>query len=33
LAVVTEIIELYGGTVSIGRAEMGGAEFELHLPL
>lgn len=33
LAVVTEIIELYGGTVSIGRSEMGGAEFELRLPL
>jgi two-component system sensor histidine kinase PhoQ len=33
LAVVSEIIELYGGTLSVGRSELGGAEFELRLPL
>jgi two-component system sensor histidine kinase PhoQ len=33
LAVVTEIIELYGGTLSVGRSEMGGAEFSLRFPL
>jgi two-component system sensor histidine kinase PhoQ len=33
LAVVTEIIELYGGTLSVGRSELGGARFELSLPL
>jgi two-component system sensor histidine kinase PhoQ len=33
LAVVTEIIELYGGTLNVGRSELGGAEFELRLPI
>lgn len=33
LAVVAEIVGLYGGTVSIGRSELGGARFELRLPM
>jgi two-component system sensor histidine kinase PhoQ len=32
LAVVREIVELYGGSVSIGRAPMGGAELQVRLP-
>jgi two-component system sensor histidine kinase PhoQ len=33
LAVVAEIADLYRGSVSIGRSEMGGARVELRLPL
>ena len=32
LAVVAEIVDLYGGAISIRPAAMGGAEFELRLP-
>ena len=33
LAVVAEIVELYGGTISIDRSKIGGAEFKVTLPL
>ncbi|NQD38191.1 hypothetical protein HPT27_14270 [Permianibacter sp. IMCC34836] len=33
LAVVAEIIAAYGGRLSIGEAELGGAEFRIELPL
>lgn len=33
LAVVREIVVLYGGTVRIGRATLGGAEITIHLPV
>jgi len=33
LAVVAEIVALYGGTLHIARSEMGGARVELRLPL
>jgi two-component system sensor histidine kinase PhoQ len=32
LAVVREIVGLYGGTVRIGRSALGGAEITVHLP-
>ncbi|TFG86808.1 MAG: HAMP domain-containing protein [Chromatiales bacterium] len=32
LAVVREIVGLYGGTLRIGRAALGGAEITIHLP-
>jgi two-component system sensor histidine kinase PhoQ len=32
LAVVAEIVELYGGTVTVDRSASGGAKFELSLP-
>lgn len=32
LAVVREIVGLYGGTLDIGRSALGGAEITLHLP-
>jgi two-component system sensor histidine kinase PhoQ len=32
LAVVREIVGLYGGTVRIGRSSLGGAEITVHLP-
>jgi two-component system sensor histidine kinase PhoQ len=32
LAVVTEICELYGGSLDIGASDLGGAEFRLRLP-
>jgi signal transduction histidine kinase len=32
LAVVREIVGLYGGTVRIGRAALGGAEITVQLP-
>jgi two-component system sensor histidine kinase PhoQ len=33
LAVVAEIVELYGGVITVERSPAGGAEFELRLPL
>ncbi len=33
LAVVREIVGLYGGTVRIGRSSLGGAEITVHLPV
>jgi two-component system sensor histidine kinase PhoQ len=32
LAVVAEIVDLYGGTIAVRRSTSGGAEFELRLP-
>jgi two-component system sensor histidine kinase PhoQ len=32
LAVVAEIVELYGGAITVKRSATGGAEFELRLP-
>ena len=32
LAVVREIVGLYGGSVHIGRGPLGGAEVTVHLP-
>ena len=32
LAVVAEIVELYGGSIKVARSAMGGASFELRLP-
>jgi two-component system sensor histidine kinase PhoQ len=32
LAIVTELVEAYGGTVGIGRSELGGAEIRVNLP-
>jgi len=32
LAVVAEILELYGGAITVARSATGGAEFELRLP-
>ena len=33
LAVVAEIVELYGGAMTVDRSTSGGAEFELRLPV
>ena len=32
LAIVTELVAAYGGTVGIGRSELGGAEIRVNLP-
>ncbi|MEO8225747.1 MAG: ATP-binding protein, partial [Gammaproteobacteria bacterium] len=32
LAVVREIVGLYGGTLRLGRSSLGGAEITVHLP-
>lgn len=32
LAMVRDVVELYGGTLEIGRSELGGARFSLRLP-
>jgi len=32
LAVVREIVEAYGGRITIGKSGLGGALIELHLP-
>jgi two-component system sensor histidine kinase PhoQ len=32
LAVVKELAESFGGTLEIGRSELGGAQFEITIP-
>jgi two-component system sensor histidine kinase PhoQ len=32
LAIVTELVAAYGGTVGIGRSELGGARIDIRLP-
>jgi C4-dicarboxylate-specific signal transduction histidine kinase len=32
LSIVVELVNAYGGTIAIGRSDLGGARIEIELP-